>query len=503
MPKKPTVLCILDGWGDEKSRQYNAPKLAHTPIFDTLLKSYPSCHLQACGLAVGLPDGQMGNSEVGHTNIGAGRIVMQTLPRINESCKNRTFIDTPLFTDYVRALKSSGGTAHIVGIVSDGGVHGHQFHVITYANALLNAGIPVNIHAFTDGRDTAPTSAPRFIEYVQSHTSAPIVTVTGRYWAMDRDTNWDRVQNAHDVIAWGQGKKYATAHDAIADAHAHTITDEFIPACVIGDYNGFQDGDAVLCTNFRADRARQILSALCAPNFDIFPQHTAKMIPPIGMVQYSHIHSTYMGVLYPPKPLKNTLGEVVANAGKTQIRTAETEKYPHVTFFFNGGKESKFAGEYRLLTPSPKVATYDLQPEMSAYALTDTLIARMQKGDIDMVILNYANPDMVGHTGNLKSAIKACEAVDTCLGKVWNMVQHLGGVLVLSADHGNCDIMYDIAKNEPHTAHTLNPVHFIVCGAGNISLKNGVLGDIAPTILNLMDIPQPLEMTGTSLIQHA
>ena len=500
MTKKPTVLCILDGWGDEKNIQYNAPKQAYTPVFDRLLNTYPSSHLQACGLAVGLPEGQMGNSEVGHTNIGAGRIVMQTLPRIDTSCTRLEFKNTPVYTDFVRALKNSGGTAHIVGIVSDGGVHGHAFHVVTYANALLYDGVNVNIHMVTDGRDTAPTSAKKYVQYVQDNTTAPIKTITGRYWAMDRDTNWDRVQNAHDGIALGQGKKFTTVQDAIADAYNKGVTDEFIPASVMGAYGGFTHGDAVLCTNFRADRARQILRALCDCHFDIFPQHTAKLLKPMGMISYSKTHDSYMGVLYPPQALPHTLGEVVSNAGKTQLRTAETEKYPHVTFFFNGGEETAFAGEYRLLTPSPKVATYDLQPEMSVYPLTESLVKRMQKGDIDMVILNFANPDMVGHTGDLNAAIKACEAVDTCLGKVWNMVQQLSGVLVVTADHGNCDIMYDTKKNQPHTAHTLNPVHFIVCGAGDITLSDGVLGDIAPTMLQLMGMQKPIEMTGKSLI---
>ncbi len=502
MRKKPVVLCILDGWGDEKNPSYNAPKLAHTPVFDRLLSTYPSSRLQACGLAVGLPEGQMGNSEVGHTNIGAGRIVLQTLPRIDQSCKTLAFTRTPTYIEYIARLKTSGGTAHIVGIVSDGGVHGHQSHVVTYANAVLQQGIPVYLHVFTDGRDTPPTAAQTYIDYVQQNTAAPIVTLTGRYWAMDRDNNWDRIQTACDAIACAQSEKtYVSATDAISDAHNNAITDEFIPACVIGNYSGFKHGDAVLCSNFRADRARQLLTALCDTTFDIFPQHTAQMLQPMGMVHYSQQHSRYMSVLYPPQPLKNTLGEVVANAGKTQIRTAETEKYPHVTFFFNGGRESPFVGEHRLLTPSPKVATYDLQPQMSAYPLTETLINRLQQGDIDMVIVNYANPDMVGHTGNLQAAIQACEAVDTCVGKLWQTVQELGGCLVVTADHGNCDIMYDTDKNQPHTAHTLNPVHFIICGAGDIKVNDGVLGDIAPTILQLMGIAQPVEMTATSLIQ--
>lgn len=498
--KKPVVLCILDGWGDEKQTQYNAPKIAHTPTFDGLLQSYPSSHLQASGTAVGLPDGQMGNSEVGHTNIGAGRIVLQTLPRIDTSCASRDFLENPEFLAFINRLKTSNGTAHVMGIVSDGGVHGHQSHMITYVNALLDAHIPVCLHVFTDGRDTPPTSAKTYIQYILDTISAPIATITGRYFAMDRDTNWNRVQNAHDAIALGQGKSFDTALDAINYAYSTDTTDEFIPASIIGRYTGFADGDAILCTNFRADRAREILSALCDTNFDVFPQHTAKLEKSVGMISYSEHHDTYMGVLYPPYALENTLGAVVAKAGKTQIRTAETEKYPHVTFFLNGGTEDAFVGEERLLTPSPKVATYDLQPEMSIYPLTDTLINRMARQDIDLVVLNFANPDMVGHTGDLDATVQACEAVDTCLGTIWNMIQDQQGVLIVTADHGNCDIMFDHNKGEPHTAHTLNPVPFIVCGAGNITLKNGVLGDIAPTILHLMNIDVPMEMTGTCLI---
>ena len=501
MAKKPVVLCILDGWGDEKSLEHNAPKLARTPAFDHLIDTYPNTHLIACGLGVGLPDGQMGNSEVGHMNIGAGRTVMQSLPRINIACADKSYKNIIQFENFVSNLNKTKGTAHLLCLLSDGGVHAHQNHLAEMANTLQDLGVNVAIHAFADGRDTAPQSAQSFMTILQSKTTAPIKTVCGRYWSMDRDTNWDRVRKSYDAIALGQSADHAdTPIKAIHQGYRDKISDEFINATVIGDYDGIKDGDGIFCLNFRSDRSGEILSALLNPEFKEFERKDISLIKGLGMVQYSANHSTYMDVLFPPLDITNTLGQVVAEAEMIQIRTAETEKYPHVTFFFNGGQETPFKGEERLLSPSPKVATYDMQPEMSAYDVTENLINRLEHGDVDMVILNFANPDMVGHTGCLKSAILACEAVDTCLGKVFDAVQKLNGTLLVTADHGNCDIMYDVEKDEPHTAHTMNPVNFIVCGAGDISLQSGVLGDIAPTMLQLLQLKQPIEMTGKSLI---
>ena len=501
MTKKPVLLCILDGWGNEKSIDYNAPKLASTPTFDTLKNTYPHTLLNACGLGVGLPDGQMGNSEVGHMNIGAGRIVMQNLPRIDLACADKSYKNTPAFSNFVHALKETNGTAHLLCLVSDGGVHAHQNHLIEMANSLQDLGIDVAIHAFTDGRDTAPESAKDYIKEVQSKTTAPIKTVCGRYWAMDRDNNWDRVKKAYETIAYGKSPHTAkNAIMAVENAYKDKITDEFVNATVIDDYSGLKDGDGIFCLNFRSDRSREILTALLDPDFTEFTRKPVSLIKGLGIVSYSKDHNTYMDTVFPPIALTHTLGQVVSEAGLKQIRTAETEKYPHVTFFFNGGREEPYTGEERLLSGSPKVATYDLQPEMSAFDVTQNLVRRMDKGDIDMVVLNFANPDMVGHTGDLDATIKACEAVDTCLKKIYDSVQKLGGVLLVTADHGNCDIMYDTIKGEPHTAHTLNPVDFIVCGAGNVQLQNGVLGDIAPTILHLLGLEQPKQMTGKCLI---
>ena len=504
MAKKPVVLCILDGWGDEKLTEHNAPKIASTPNFDNLLNTYPNSHLTACGLAVGLPEGQMGNSEVGHMNIGAGRIVMQTLPRIDTACNDKSFITEPDFIKFIDTLKKSGGSAHLIGLISDGGVHAHINHTINFANAIIDNGIDVKIHVFTDGRDTPPAMADKFVAELQSQTTAQIATVSGRYYAMDRDNNWDRVKLATDVIINGNDGNNPISDDPmelIKQSHNNDITDEFIKPTVIGNYNGLQDGDGIFCTNFRTDRVRQILSAICDNEFNEYESHNKNIANSCGMVSYSYKHDDYMGIVFKPIPITNTLGEVVSNAGLNQIRTAETEKYPHVTFFLNGGNETEFKGEKRLLSNSPKVATYDLQPEMSAYEVADNLIAELNESETDMVVLNFANPDMVGHTGILDAAVKACEAVDVCLGKLWNCVNDLGGVLIVTADHGNCDIMYDVEKNEPHTAHTLNPVNFIVAGAGDIKLNDGVLGDIAPTMLYLLGIEKPSEMTGNNLIQ--
>ena len=505
MNKRPVVLCILDGWGDEKNKEYNAPKIANTPNFDKLLNSCPNSHLKACGLAVGLPDGQMGNSEVGHMNIGAGRIIIQTLPRIDKSCVDKSFANEEDFIKFVSSLKKANSTAHLIGLISDGGVHSHINHTIAFANEIINQGVKVKLHIFTDGRDTAPTSAKKYITQIQQQTSATIATVSGRYYAMDRDRNWDRIKLATDVIAQGITNKDNPTSDnpieLIEQSYKNDITDEFIKPTVINDYQGFEDGDGIFCTNFRSDRARQILSALLDSNFDEYTVHDKKITTACGVVSYSYKHDEYMGIVYKPIPINNTLGEVVAKAGLKQIRTAETEKYPHVTFFLNGGNESEFKGETRLLSNSPKVATYDLKPEMSAYELTDNLVKELNKGQTDMVVLNFANPDMVGHTGVLESAVKACEAVDECLGKVHSCVEKLGGILIVTADHGNCDIMYDKQKQEPHTAHTLNPVNFIISGVNDIKLNDGVLGDIAPTILYLLGIEKPIEMTGENLIQ--
>jgi len=500
---KPVVLCILDGWGKREDPTANAPVLANTPTFDRILATCPSAELITHGPDVGLPSGQMGNSEVGHTNIGAGRVVAMDLGQIDLAIEDGSFFTNAAILDLVAATKKSGGTVHLMGVLSDGGVHAHLLHLIAAAKVITEAGVPVAIHAFGDGRDVAPQSAEGYLAQLNAAMpkGAKIATLTGRYYALDRDNRWERVQTAFDAIVGGKGEHAETAAEAIGAAYAKGVTDEFIPATVIGDYSGIESGDGLFCVNFRADRAREILAAMCAPEFDGFERDARPdLVARLGMIEYSDLHKDYMTAVFPKRNLVNTLGSWVAQHGLRQFRLAETEKYPHVTFFLNGGKEAPEAGEDRYMPKSPKVATYDLQPEMSAPEVTDHFVAAIEAG-YDLIVVNYANPDMVGHTGSLDAAIKACEAVDQGLSRVMTALEKAGGAMVITADHGNCETMIDPVTGGPHTSHTTNPVHVaVVGGPAGARLRNGRLADLAPTLLDLMRLPLPPEMTGRSLI---
>ena len=500
---KPVVLCILDGWGLREDTSANAPALANTPNFDHIMATCPSAQLITHGPDVGLPTGQMGNSEVGHTNIGAGRIVAMDLGAIDLAIETGNFALNPALLAFTDTLKSTGGTAHLMGVISDGGVHGHISHVLAAMRALDAAGIPVALHAMTDGRDVAPSSALKYFAWLDEGMpdGARIATVIGRYWAMDRDNRWDRVELAYLAMAEGKGTREATALDAINAATARGETDEFIAATVIGTYEGIKDGDGLFCLNFRADRAREILSALADPGFTAFETlRRPKFAAALGMVDYSTAHNAFMTAAYPKPILENTLGAWVAKAGRSQFRLAETEKYPHVTFFLNGGRELPEPGEDRYMPQSPKVATYDLQPEMSAPEVTDHFVSAIEHG-YDLIVVNYANPDMVGHTGDLAAAIAACEAVDQGLGRALTALHKAGGTMIVTADHGNCEMMVDPVTGGPHTAHTTNPVPVVLVGGpAGARLHSGRLADLAPTLLQLMGLPLPPEMTGESLI---
>jgi 2,3-bisphosphoglycerate-independent phosphoglycerate mutase len=406
----------------------------------------------------------------------------------------------------IARLKRSGGRCHLMGLISPGGVHSHQDHAAGVAHILAVAGVPTLVHVWTDGRDTPPQSAgedvARFIATLPR--SLAIATVCGRYYAMDRDKRWERVQKAYAAMVDAAGPRFPNAGAVIADSYAQKKFDEFVIPAVVGDYAGMRDGDGLLCFNFRADRVREILGAILDPDFDGFPrQRVVKLACAVGMTQYSEDLDTRMRSIFPQQSLSKILGEIVSSAGRTQLRTAETEKYPHVTYFLNGGREEPFAGEDRIMVPSPKVATYDLQPEMSAPELTDKVVAAIDSGKYDLIVLNYANPDMVGHTGSLPAAIKAVETVDTGLGRIADAIERAGGALLVTADHGNCEMMRDPETGGPHTAHTTNPVPIFLLGARNRALvaEGGRLADIAPTLLELMDLPKPAEMTGVSLLR--
>jgi 2,3-bisphosphoglycerate-independent phosphoglycerate mutase len=501
--KKPMVLCILDGWGYREETESNAIAHAHTPVWDRLWQTVPKAFVETSGLAVGLPDGQMGNSEVGHMNLGAGRVILQNLPRIDHAFAQHAVADLPALQALIADLQKSGKTCHVLGLLSPGGVHSHQSHMAEMVKILDAAGITTAVHGFLDGRDTPPKSAAQFVADFEAAIAAcpksTIATLGGRYFAMDRDKRWDRVEKAYAAIAHAQGERAACATDAINAAYARNETDEFVAPTCIGAYAGMADGDAVIFCNFRADRAREISAALCDPNFDGFD---CKARPTtshaICLTEYSKAHNAYLDVLFPPEEHKNILADVLADHNLTQLRLAETEKYAHVTFFFNGGKEQEAKGEQRILVPSPDVATYDLQPEMSAPAVTTHLVEAIRNGTHDVIIVNYANGDMVGHTGVMDAAIKAAEAVDHCLGQVEAAINAVGGTLLITADHGNAEMMVDPHTGKPHTAHTTGAVPLLMIG-GQGQLSDGRLCDIAPTMLDLMGIPQPPEMTGQSM----
>jgi 2,3-bisphosphoglycerate-independent phosphoglycerate mutase len=507
---RPAVLCVLDGWGYRPDQTDNAIALADTPNFDRMMRECPHALLATSGRAVGLPDGQMGNSEVGHTNIGAGRLVLQDLLRIDEAVAKNALKDIPEFRALLDAARRATSVVHLLGLMSPGGVHSHQTHIAALARALSQAGLKVNIHAFLDGRDTPPKSALSFVEdFLASIGDAPgvqIATVSGRYYAMDRDKRWERVAKTFAAIVDGDGAHFSDPETAIATSYKEGVTDEFVLPCIIGGYAGVSDGDALLFTNFRPDRAREISNALLVPAFDGFPRaRVPRFSAAAGLTVYSETLHAHMSALFAPQDITKTIGEIFAERGLAQLRIAETEKYAHVTFFMNGGRESQFENEDRILVPSPKVATYDLMPEMSATEVTDKLIEAVGSGKYDLIICNYANPDMVGHTGVMEAAVAAVECVDKCLGRLRLAVEETDGVLLITADHGNIEQMKDPKTGEPHTAHTILDVPIVV--AGNISskraftLENGRLADVAPTLLELVGIPQPREMTGRSLVR--
>ncbi|WP_282024301.1 2,3-bisphosphoglycerate-independent phosphoglycerate mutase [Limimaricola cinnabarinus] len=499
---KPVVLCILDGWGLRAEREGNAPALARTPAFDRIMQG-PNATLTTHGPDVGLPSGQMGNSEVGHTNIGAGRVVAMDLGQIDLAIEDGSFHDMEAIESFAKTLQDSGGTAHLFGVVSDGGVHGHLDHIVAAAKALRDRNVAVTIHAITDGRDVAPSSADAYVEDLQEKLpeGTRIATVIGRYFAMDRDNRWDRVKTAYDAIVRGEGPTATDPLSAVKTAWEAGKTDEFIPATVIEGYEGMQPQDGLFCLNFRADRAREILAAIADPAFDGFDRGEAPALAArLGMVEYSDRHVDWYETVFPKRDIVNTLGAWVAAKGLTQFRLAETEKYPHVTFFLNGGKEEPEAGEDRFMPKSPNVATYDMQPEMSAGEVTDAFVGAIEKG-YDLIVTNFANPDMVGHTGDLDAAIAACEAVDRGLAKVCEALEKAGGAMIVTADHGNCEMMIDPETGGAHTSHTLNPVPVALFGGPEgAALRDGRLADLAPTLLDLMGLDLPPEMTGRSLI---
>ncbi|HEY7991757.1 MAG TPA: 2,3-bisphosphoglycerate-independent phosphoglycerate mutase [Stellaceae bacterium] len=507
---RPVVLCILDGWGHRRERADNSVALATAPNWHRFLRDCPHALLEASETFVGLPSGQMGNSEVGHMNLGAGRVVMQDLPRIQQAIADGSLAKNKALAGFIAKLKKSGGAAHLLGLLSPGGVHSHQDHMAVLAKLLDEAGIPVVCHAFLDGRDTPPKSAldylARFAAATKGLKKFRFGTIGGRYFGMDRDKRWDREQQAYDAMVEAKGGCAKDAKSAVDAAYARGETDEFVKPTIIGDYAGMKDGDGIVSANFRADRIRQILGALLDAKFAGFKRgKTIKFAAALGMTQYSEELDDKLATLFPPERPDETFGQVVSEAGLKQLRIAETEKYAHVTFFFNGGREEEFPGETRILVPSPKVKTYDLQPEMSAYEVTDKLVNAIDKGKFDTIVCNFANADMVGHTGDEAAAIKAVEAVDRCLGRIADAVTRAGGVLLITADHGNVEQMRDPGTGEPHTAHTTNPVPVILVNGppGVTELANGRLADIAPTLLALMGLKRPTAMTGHPLIHVA
>ncbi len=501
---RPVMLVVLDGWGWREEVADNAVKQAKTPTFDALWATCPHAFLDTSGKDVGLPTGQMGNSEVGHLNIGAGRVVMQDLPRVSDALEGAGIAQIPALNAFIEKLRQSGGACHLLGLVSPGGVHSHQDHAAALASYVAAAGVRTYLHAFTDGRDTPPRSSDEDLKRLLAALppSVTVATVCGRYYAMDRDNRWERVSRAYDLLVSAKAPRFSDPLAVVADAYAHDKSDEFIEPAVVGDYQGMQDGDGVLCFNFRADRVRELLGAMLDPDFRGFERsRTVHFAAAAGLTQYSTDLDRFMATLFAPQSLDNVLGKVVADAGRTQLRMAETEKYPHVTYFLNGGEETPYKGEDRTMVPSPKVATYDLQPEMSAPELTQKAVEAIDSGKYDMIVLNFANPDMVGHTGDLSAAIKAVETVDAGLGRIVDALKRAGGALLVTADHGNCEMMRDPETGGPHTAHTTNPVPVIAMGAEAGSLAHGRLADLAPTMLDMIGLPKPREMTGASLLR--
>ncbi len=508
--QRPVVLVVLDGWGHRaQPTADNAILHARTPHLDALGRTSPHALLQASELHVGLPTGQMGNSEVGHMNLGAGRVVMQELPRIDAAVADGTLGREPTLAAFAARVRAAGGRVHLMGLLSPGGVHAHQDHIAALARALGARGLDVKVHAFLDGRDTPPRSALGFLEKFAADIAghATIASVSGRYYAMDRDQRWERVTLAYDTLVDAAGPAAPSWREAVEAAYARGESDEFVKPTSLPGHSGMRDGDGMVMANFRADRARELLTVLLDPAFTGFArQRIVRFSAALGMTEYSTALARFMTAIFPPTALTHVLGEVVAAAGLKQLRIAETEKYAHVTFFFNGGEERSFAGEERVMVPSPKIATYDLKPEMSAPEVTDRLVAAIDSGAYDFILVNYANTDMVGHTGDFDAARRAVEAVDACLGRVADAVRRRGGAMLITADHGNVEMMADPETGQPHTAHTTNPVPVLLVEAAQpgrnavLGLRDGKLADVAPTLLELLGLDQPREMTGRSLI---
>ena len=510
--RKPLVLMILDGWGiNNNLDQVNAIRMADPKEFNKLWSNYPHTELRADGEFVGLPDGQFGNSEVGHLNIGAGRVVYQQLPKITKSIRDGEILENKVLSDIMEKTKEAGKALHMTGLVSDGGVHSHIDHIAGLVGMAKKKGLTeVYIHAILDGRDTPPKSGAGYLEYLEKKIAeigiGKIATVVGRYYAMDRDTNWERTEEAYDMMTLGNGLKAASSVEAVKNAYDRGETDEFVKATVITKENGelsavVKDGDGIIFYNFRPDRARQLTRAYVEADFSGFTRKVHPKVNFVCMAEYDK--KLGLPVAFPPEKITNTFGEVVSKKGLKQLRTAETEKYAHVTFFFNGGVEDPYEGEERVLVPSPGVATYDLKPEMSAYEVTDKLLGELDSGKFDTVILNFANTDMVGHTGIIEAEIKAINTVDECIGKITDKVLEMGGSVLITADHGNGDLMVDPETGEPHTAHTASPVPFILVSdeLKNVKLReDGKLADIAPTMFDILKVEKPSEMTGETLI---
>jgi len=511
MSDTPVLLIVLDGWGINAEKNGNAIALARTPVYTSLLADYPHTELRVSGEAVGLPDGQMGNSEVGHLNLGAGRVVYQESTRISKTIKDGVFFKNPVLLSAMESVKQAGAALHLMGLLSDGGVHSRMDHLFAMFELAKARGLrKVFFHAFLDGRDTPPSSALDYIAALEERLSTigigSIATVSGRYYAMDRDKRWERVQKAYEVMVLGEGIRKSSVADAVKQSYENGRTDEFlIPASIIDPRTSkavatIRDGDAVIFCNFRADRAREITQSLTDPGFKGFSR---RKVPALAVFACLTTYDETFGlpVAFPPAKLTNILGEVLGHHGVRQLRIAETEKYAHVTFFFNGGEEPPFSLEDRVLIPSPRdVATYDKKPEMSAREITDKLVESVLSRQYGFILVNYANPDMVGHTGILESAIKAVEVLDECLGRIVRAAQEAGMIVLVTADHGNIEMMADAESGQPYTAHTINPVPFILIGKKAGLRNEGLLADVAPTVLDLIGIEKPAEMTGKSLI---
>ncbi|MBG9980928.1 2,3-bisphosphoglycerate-independent phosphoglycerate mutase [Facklamia sp. DSM 111018] len=506
MSKAPIALIILDGFAIREETKGNAVKAANKPNFDRYWAQFPHQQLRADGENVGLPDGQMGNSEVGHMNIGAGRIVYQSLTRINKAIEDESFYELTELRDAVAHAKNNGGTLHLLGLMSDGGVHSHINHMKALVQLAKRENLDkVYIHAFLDGRDVGPTTAKGLVSETESFLAeeglGQIATVSGRYYAMDRDNRWERIEKAYDAIVRGEGPHFASAEAGIQTSYDKNIVDEFVVPFVVNEEGHIKEGDSIVFYNFRPDRAIQLSKALTNPAFDSF--NVADKPQNLYFVSFTQYSADVLGqVAFKKVDLVNTLGEMISKAGKKQLRIAETEKFPHVTFFMSGGRHDEFDGEERILIPSPKVATYDLQPEMSAYEVKEALVDKINEDTIDAIILNFANPDMVGHSGMMEPTVRAIEAVDECLGEIVDLILSKGGAAIITADHGNSDEVITM-DDQPMTAHTTNPVPIIVTQEGIELREGGILSDLAPTMLDLLGIDQPDEMTSQSLIKHS